>query len=75
MGISPHTMTWQGEWFTSGPRPVRPDGFSQAGVYPVDTIWLHGVRSYDSNFEGLSAVLRMADDAHLDGWIYPTPAS
>ncbi len=72
-GISPHTMTWQGEWFTSGPRPVRPDGFNQAGVYPVDTIWLHGVSSFDSNYEGLSAVLRMTDNTHVDGWIYTTP--
>ena len=73
MGISPHTMTWQGEWFTSGRRPVRPDEFNQAGVYPVDTIWLHGVASYDSNYEGLTAVLRMTDNTHVDGWIYTTP--
>ena len=64
---------WKGEWFTSGPRPVRPDGFNQAGVYPVDTIWLNGVSSYDSNYEGLSAVLRMVDNTHVDGWIYTTP--
>ena len=65
------TDVWKGQWLTAGSRPVLAKGFDQSAVYPVDTISLYGTHA-DA---GLSAVLRMTDAAHLDGWIYaiPTP--
>jgi len=60
-------LTWDGEWFTTGWRAPRlganPD---DASTYPIDTMWLHG-RGENA---GLSAVLRIKDPAHGDGWIF-----
>jgi hypothetical protein len=64
--------TWTGEWFTTGSRPVAFDPdvqVSGAAIYPVESIWLRGHGLND----GLSAVLRIEDVTHVDGWIYPTP--
>jgi hypothetical protein len=58
VGLPEGKVAWEGEWFTAG-----------GEFYPVDTIWLRG-QGWNA---GLSAVLRMADRTHVDGWIFPTP--
>lgn len=67
-------MTWDGEWFTAGSRPVQ-SGTDPSAIYPVDTVWLHG----RGDNEGLSAVLRLWGDGsggafvlHMEGWTFPT---
>lgn len=65
------TESWRGEWFTAGPRQSGLD-VSVAGpswLWPVDSIWLHGVGEQD----GLSAVLWIGDTGQIDGWLFPTP--
>jgi hypothetical protein len=69
MPLSAGSDVWDGQWLTSGPRPVLAKGFDQSALYPVDTISLQGVHAN----AGLSAVLQMTDSAHVDGWIYTTP--
>ena len=61
--------SWEGQWFTAGDRAVEAWQVDYDALYPVDTIWLNGL----AENEGLSAVLRMEDPSHVEGWIFPTP--
>jgi hypothetical protein len=65
------TVSWRGEWFTAGPRHVRPGAGDAVGLalWPVDTIWLQGLGEH----KGLSAVLRIDGTGQVDGWLFPMP--
>ncbi len=68
-GMFEATVSWLGEWFTAGPRPVASGDAGPSALWPVDTIWLNGVGEH----QGLSAVLRIGDTGQVDGWLFPTP--
>lgn len=68
--MSREAMSWEGEWFTGGPRQQRFSDDPDA-VYPVDTVWLHG----RGQNEGLTAVLQVTSPASFEGWIFETPAA
>jgi hypothetical protein len=64
-------ITWDGEWVTTGARPVSLQGtVNPDRIYPVDTVWLHGRGAN----QGLGAVLRIQDADHVVGWIFPWPS-
>jgi hypothetical protein len=81
-------IAWEGEWFTTGSRPLTAldlvgdlaDKAVDIDTFlPVDTIWLHG----RGDNAGLTAVLRMwlepleSDPSigvpRMTGWVFPTP--
>lgn len=63
------TVSWRGEWFTAGPRHVRPGDAGHSALWPVDAIRLHGLGEH----KGLSVVLRIDGTGQVDGWLFPTP--